>query len=156
MRAEPVIQVIGRMAATSAHLMEEASVWNAVLTLAKALPVVGRMAGSDALSCIGSVIPRRELASLFADGLSHIHETEIAMRQAAVALSARSIQPADERDKGQDSCSRIEAIRPQTIPALTIACQLEITAETLWRAFGDGALRLRRLGDVGSADVLTP
>jgi hypothetical protein len=65
MRAEPVIRVIDRMAATSAHLMEEASVWNAVLTLAKALPVAGRMAGSDTLSFIGSVTPRLELDDRF-------------------------------------------------------------------------------------------
>jgi hypothetical protein len=135
--------------------MEEASVWNAVLALVQALPVVGRMAGSDALSCIGSVIPRRELASLFADGLSNIHEVEIAMRQTAVALSAGPFNPLMNVIKGRTIVQESRQSGRPTIPALTIACQRAITAETLWRAFGDGALRLRKLGDVQSADVLT-
>jgi hypothetical protein len=101
------------------------------------------------------VIPLCERGSLFADGLSRIHEVEIAMRQMAVALSAGPFNPLMNVIKGRTIVQESRQSGRPTIPALTMACQREITAETLWRAFDDGALRLRKLGDVQSADVLT-
>jgi hypothetical protein len=65
-RDQQVTEVFDQIAALSAHIMQKPPVWTAVLTLAKALPLVGRMSGSNAVSCIASAIPPVDRATLFA------------------------------------------------------------------------------------------
>jgi hypothetical protein len=152
MPPEHVIPVIDRMAAISAHIMEKTSVWSAVLTLAKALPAVGRMAGSDAIRCIASVIPRRERASLFSDSLVRINEIEVAMHRAPVAVARGPFSTLDDLLKGKKIVQDATQRGLKTVEAVKINCQRAISAETLWRAFGDGAFRLSESAEV-SADA---
>jgi hypothetical protein len=142
MPPEHVIQAIDHMAALSAHIMEKTSVWTAVLTLAKALPAVGRMAGSDAITCIASAIPRRERVGLFSDSLVRINEIEVAMHQARVAVACGPFSALDDLLKGKEIIQEAGHCGLKTVEAVKINCQRAISAETLWRAFGDGALRL--------------
>jgi len=139
--AERIFEVIDRMAALSAHIMQKPSVWTAVLTLAKALPAVGRMPGSHAITCIVSAIPQRMLPSLFSEGVFYIHDIEVAIREARVVVAAGPFKPLMDVIKGRQLVQEAIQSNRQTIPALTITCQREITAETLWRAFGDGSCR---------------
>jgi hypothetical protein len=137
--SEQIIEAIDRMAALSAHVMQKPSVWNAVLRLAKALPAVGRMPGSQAISCIAAAIPRRELGSLFSESIFYIHNIEVAIRQARVVLAAGPFNPLMDVIKGKTLVQEDIQSRCKSVPAVTVNCQRQITAETLWRAFGDGA-----------------
>jgi hypothetical protein len=157
MPPEHVIPVIDHMAALSAHIMEKASVWTAVLTLAKALPAVGRMAGSHAVTCIASAIPRRERAGLFSDSLVRINEIEVAMHQARVAVACGPFSALDDLLKGKEIVQEATRRGLKAVEVVKISCHRAISAETLWRAFGDGAFRLGESEEVSTnAKVVSP
>jgi hypothetical protein len=142
MPAEQINEVFDRMAALSAHVMQKSPVWTAVLKLAKALPVVGRMSGSKAVSCIGSVIPLRDRATLFAESIFYIHDIETIIDQADLVVAAGPFNPLLEVIKGRKVFQEAVRCGRKIVQGVTINCERQITAETLWRVFGDGALRL--------------
>jgi hypothetical protein len=44
--------------------------------------------------------------------------------------------------KGRQVLQEATRFGRETVPGVTINCERKITAETLWRAFGDGAVHL--------------
>jgi hypothetical protein len=142
MPAEQVTEVFDRMAALSAHIMLKPSVWTAVLKLAKALPLVGRMSGWKAVSCIASAIPLRDRATFFAESIFYIHDIGTIIGQADVVVAAGPFNPLLEVIKGRTVVREAVQAGRKISPGVTINCERQITVETLWRAFGDGSLRL--------------
>ena len=138
--AEQITETFDRIAALSAHVLQKPHVWTAVLELAKALPVVGRMTGPDAVSCIASAIPLPDRATLFAEGTAYIHDIEAIIRQAPVVVAAGPFNPLLEVIKGRKVFQEAARCNRGKVLGATIHCQRHITVETLWRAFGDGAL----------------
>jgi hypothetical protein len=139
--AEQVTEVFDRIAATSAHIMQKPSVWTAVLKLAKALPVVGRMSGSNAVSCIASAIPPVDRATLFAESIFYIHDIQQIVHEADVVVAAGPFNPLLKVIKGRQVFQEAVRCGRNTVQGVTINCERQITVETLWRAFGDGVFR---------------
>ena len=146
--AEQVTEVFDRIAALSAHIMQKPLVWTAVLKLAKALPVVGRMSGSKAVSCIASAIPLLDRATLFAESIFYIHDIETIIGQADVVVAAGPFNPLQEVIKGRKVFQEAGRCHRKIVPGVTINCERHITVETLWRAFGDGAGRFDEISAV--------
>jgi hypothetical protein len=136
---ENINAAIDRVAALSACMVENPSVWAAVVALAQRLPVAGRMKGTKAVSCITSVIPESELIELFADGINRLREIESKINDAEVVLATKA-DGSQSVIKGKQVIAERVKEAQQTVEAELIRCTFPVFGETLWRAFGDGAL----------------
>ena len=74
------------MAVAAAFVMERPTVWQAILSLARKLPVIGRMDGSKAVDIIASIIPEPELSRLFSEALEAIPRFEREISSAEIVV----------------------------------------------------------------------
>jgi hypothetical protein len=122
---------ISWMAVVSAYLMDKPEVWRAVLDLAKKLPDFGTMDGRKAVGIISSAVPESELATLFGKAMQRVSELERKIR-VATAVSMQTVDGSNIVIK-----SRVKG--KTNVRELQYECVFPIFAETLRRAFGDGA-----------------
>jgi len=134
---EKITSTIERMAVLSAYMMENRPVWAAVLALAKKLNGVGLMKGNKAVECITSVLSESDLSDVFAGGINRLSEfeAEISGAEVVVAFAADGSRNVIKGERN------LEALRgaQQTYGQLFF-CRFPTLGETLWHAFGDGAL----------------
>jgi hypothetical protein len=122
---------LDNIAVVSASLMDKAEVWAAVLALAEKLPDFGTMDGRKALGIISSAVPESELATLFGKAMQRVSELERKIR-VATAVSMQTVDGSNIVIK-----SRVKG--KTNVRELQYQCVFPVFAETLRRAFGDGA-----------------
>jgi hypothetical protein len=130
--------VIDRMAALAAYLMEKPEIWAAVLALASKLPAVGRMDGDQAVAIIAKALPASELTGMFTEALEHVTELEQEIRANQI-VAVRTPDEKMDLTKGKELLQKFKDGDIGNGEILTYECRFPIFAETLWRAFGDGA-----------------
>ena len=122
------------MALAAAFVMERPTVWQAILSLASKLPVIGRMDGSNAVDIIASIIPEPELSGLFSEALEAIPRFEREISSAEIVVGTYP-DGTNHVIKGADK------IRGHDLQVVQYHCRFPALEETLWNAFGDGAGR---------------
>jgi hypothetical protein len=70
--ASEAVLVISHMAAVNAHLMQDDKIWAAVLALAEALPLVGRMPGREAVKIITGILSPNDLGAAYREAVKEI------------------------------------------------------------------------------------
>lgn len=96
------------------------------------------MDGVNTVATITSILPESELNKLFAEGVSRLQGMEKEIEAARVAVA---IGPDGSRNllKGSNVLKERIAAKQDSLEAMPINVTLPVFAETLWRAFGDGA-----------------
>jgi hypothetical protein len=110
-------------------------VWQAILSLAKKLPMIGRMDGGKAVDIIASIISEEDLSGLFTLALEAVPRFEREISSAEVVVG---IYPDGTKHviKGADK------IHSPNLQVLEYHCRFSALEEMLWKAFGDGASRM--------------
>jgi hypothetical protein len=136
---DEVKSTIKRTAALSAYLMEQPEVWAAVVALGNKLPIVGRMDGDKAVAIITKALSESGLRGMFADGLEGIADLERQISAAKVVF-AKCADDSNHLIKGGELIKRIKDYGiGERVEHVQFQCTFRIFAETLCRAFGDGA-----------------
>jgi len=127
------VSTLNAMAVAAAFVMERPTVWQAILSLARKLPVIGRMDGSKAVDIIASIISEPELSGLFTEALEAIPRFERDISCAEIVVGTYP-DGTNHVIKGADK------IHSNDLQVVQYHCSSALE-ETLWNAFGDGAGR---------------
>jgi hypothetical protein len=124
--------IIWHMAAVNAYLIQNDKTWAAVLALAEALPVVGRMPGWEVVKIITGILSANDLAAAYHEAVKKIDELKalIEAQPIVTAICADQTILVKGRDHLSDKGS---------VTALQFECRLPVFAETLQYAFGDAS-----------------
>lgn len=129
-----VQHAIEQMAVLAAFLMEQPDVWTAVTALARKLPVVGTMDGATAVEIVIQALGTSDPGSVFTQALEELAGFERDIRDGKIVV-ARAADGSTRVIKGAALIS--DAVGTQF---LQFNITHHVLAETLWLAFGDGAL----------------
>jgi hypothetical protein len=110
-------------------------VWQAILSLARKLPVIGRMDGSKAVDIIASIFSEPELSGLFSEALEAIPRFEREISSAEIVVGTYP-DGTNHAIKGAD---KIRSHDLHDLQVVQYHCRFSALRETLWNAFGDGA-----------------
>lgn len=147
--ASEAILVISHMAAVNAYLMQDDKIWAAVLALAEALPLVGRMPGREAVKIITGILSPDDLAAAYRDAVKEIDKlkAKIEAQPIVTAICADQTILVKGSDHVSDLVMGIDHLSDrESVTALQYECKLPVFAETLGYAFGDGSRFLRAAG----------
>jgi hypothetical protein len=128
--------VTDRMLVVAALLMERNRVWKAVIELGKQLQGVRRMDGSTAFGIILRAMRTRDTAGIFANAVEQAHTLERQIHATEIVI-AKSPDGSRTVVKGQALVNQIGQ------QFMEIRLVHRVFGESLWRAFGDGALQER-------------